>query len=673
VADEYLPPVVTKLKGDVHDLLDAIGEAKAAMAAYDKQVGDDSERASTSTGRRSAQALVASLKRTLAESRVGDTDTAQLRGDIDTAFRMAGKKSGASLLLELQKALGDGGMGSDVGRQLTDSFTKFGSTTGMDFGQSFGTAAQGTWAKAFAGGLTSPAGIAAITAAAVALGPLAGAAIGGGIEGSLGFGTMLAGALVQLKTNPQVQGAAKDFGSWLSTEFKDDTAVFAGPLIDAFKLLQTDTRGPMDDLRKDFAAVAPYVRDFATYLGAAEEKFMPGFNRMIQSSGPIITELGHGLVYVADGLNVMFDEISKGGKGEVEGLDVLFRTLGGTLSATGFLIRGLADAFDFTAQIADKVTGAQAKYLGWIPGVGDYFREAHKEWDGIVHSFDDSGSHVGALGGEMNTLTSDLDRQRAAVQSLTKAWDDWFGLSMSVDQATLTLHQDVTALTDSIAQNGRTFDENTKAGQANYGALLQAIQAAHDLYDAEVKQYGDNPKFVTEYQQTVDKLLAQASAAGLDKSQIAALSSEFGQLQAALNSINGKVVHYSVIGSGSNPNSFPQGLAEGGFVGPGGIIHAAQGLLPPRSPGTLVLAGEPQTGGEWMIPRRGISQQRAAQLVAGAAADHGVAVGPAGGGCNCADRPIVIQNVLPDGRVLWEQYILPGALQTKKQWGPVGL
>jgi hypothetical protein len=62
----------------------------------------------------------------------------------------------------------------------------------------------------------------------------------------------------------------------------------------------------------------------------------------------------------------------------------------------------------------------------------------------------------------------------------------------------------------------------------------------------------------------------------------------------------------------------------------GGIRRAQVGMLiPPSSPGT-VLTAEPQTGGEALIPLRGISQMRAAALGQVAMGGYGLDVVPRG-------------------------------------------
>jgi hypothetical protein len=112
------------------------------------------------------------------------------------------------------------------------------------------------------------------------------------------------------------------------------------------------------------------------------------------------------------------------------------------------------------------------------------------------------------------------------------------------------------------------------------------------------------------------------------------IAQKAGDSKAALDRLKGEyrvdvsqyyTTHF--INEGTPPSQFYHGLAKGGMVDVSGVIHAASGMLPASRPGTLILAGEPETGGEYLIPRRGISQDRAASLIASAAADHGLAMG----------------------------------------------
>src|SRR5206468_535844 len=85
----------------------------------------------------------------------------------------------------------------------------------------------------------------------------------------------------------------------------------------------------------------------------------------------------------------------------------------------------------FLAQVEAKVTGAQASAFGWAPLLGDYFRKAHSEWDGVARSFDGSGPSISGVYRHLNSVTAEVHRQRDAVNHARTAWNQWSRLSRS--------------------------------------------------------------------------------------------------------------------------------------------------------------------------------------------------------------------------------------------------
>jgi hypothetical protein len=541
----------------------------------------------------------------------------------------------------------------------------------------------------------------ALIAGAVIAAPLVGAALGGAVSGAFALGGIFAGALTELKTDARVQAAGHDFLAWLGSEWKQGTASFAGPLMDAFSILKTDLAGPLRDLRQDFSYLAPYVRDFAMYLGAAAEKFMPGFNRMIQSSGPILTELGHGIVMVADGLNIMFDEISKGGKGEVEALDVTFRVLGGTLAAVGFFVRAMANSFDWITQVEAKVTDFQQSVFGWIPLLGDYFRKAHEIWSGVANSFDDAGPSISVVARSVNEVVNSLD-------DLARASDAWkdvnaglslvtqtatalpvvldgvshamhgtaigmvtdldkvditmnqlagqleqqvFGAIMGVAQANIAWHQSLLGVNEAVKQNGTTLKDNTKEGLANQLAVLGMVQANEQVYQANIASGMSADQARQAYEQNHDTMVKGAISAGFNAKEVHGLTDAYRGvpgtaqteiiakgLRSVVDAINDLIWQLALLDGKSatvdvyyRTHGMPapsSGSSQLNFMAHGGIRKAAMGMfIPPSDPGT-VLTGEPQTGGEVLIPMRGASN--AAALGQMALGGYGLDVVPRG-------------------------------------------
>jgi hypothetical protein len=94
----------------------------------------------------------------------------------------------------------------------------------------------------------------------------------------------------------------------------------------------------------------------------------------------------------------------------------------------------------------------------------------------------------------------------------------------------------------------------------------------------------------------------------------------------------------------------------------GGIRKAASGLIVrPSDPGTLI--GEPQTGGEALIPLRGITQTRAAALGQVAVGGYGLDVvardrhGGTSGWSGPSTLQLAATFVLPSGEVSHRQLI----------------
>lgn len=638
IADGYVSVTVRPDRGQLHRAAqEATDDFEAGLGGRFKDVGehagdDFTTGVRTTFHRKLEKALSEELKKAVdagvTDFGRGDNSAfVRLTDRVESEFRKAGSKGGLGLWQELSKALGPEGMDSGLGRVVTQSFGQFGRKGGIQAGDAFeggfmsvlGDMAGATWPALVPVGV----GIASELLAAV----------GGVVSGGAGIASIFAGGLIQARSNPQVKAAAVGFGSWVAGEFKDASASFAAPLEDAFNILKADSAGPMSDLKRDWAIVAPYARDFAMYLGAAEEKIMPGVNRLLQNSGPLIKELGKDVVYVADGFSTLFDQISRGGKGEAEALDVLGRAIGDLLAGIGYTIHGASEIFDAFVQAEDAVTGFFEKvyhYAAYVAPplelVSKAFGLVHDRADGVSRAFDDGGSSVSGFGRHLDMLTADIDRQKKEVDDLTTSWDKWLKGVLNVDEANISAHRSMSALSDSIKQNGRVWDLNTKAGQDNYETLVRGIRAQQDLRDANIASGMSTAQANAIFRQNTDAMLGAAHQAGFAGSQYAYLKSQVDGLSSALNSLDGKLVDTARLAKLSGSWGVKQGLSHGGAVFPGGFVRAAMGMLPPSSPGTLVLAGEPETGGEVMIPQKGISRDRAAVLGDMALAPYGLGV-----------------------------------------------
>lgn len=664
---DYLPPAVLRLVSEFDPK--GIVEAKKGVDSLTKYT-DESLRKQSATAADEGKKTGKAFGEAIPKAAKPGLD--RLERDV----RESGRRAGHGLAGEFERSVTHAG--GSAGVTLGGMFKTIFSTNTLKslFSKASwaGIQAGDAFSEGFKGGLLNIAKAAwpVLLPMAVGLAAELAADIGGALEGALALGGLITGAMVQIKTNPEVQRAAKDFGHWFTDQFKEGTASFAGPLIDAFSILKSELTGPLGDLKQDFAYLAPYVRDFAMYLGAAVEKFMPGFNRAVQSSGPIIQELGKGLVYVADGLNIMFDEISKGGKGEVEALDTLFRVIGAAAAATGFFIRVSAGLYDSLVKVAKVVNDVVKnftplgiiiqKVIGWdlskyIDGISRSFSDGGPAISGYARAVNDAGRQSHLTADDLKELSGQVGETAVTVDTLAAQMvQKLFTATMGVDEATLQWHEALTSLRDTLAENGTQIDKhtdsinlNTKKGQQNESAILAAVRANMAAYQSWIAVGGSAQDAAKQYDVNTTALVKQMQQAGYTSKEIEGLIGKYRGIPDTVNTqiatqgladaidglsellaqINGiwsrRLIDIEVRSRINTPGSFGH-IARGAAILPGGVIRAAEGLLPPRNPGTLVLAGEPETGGEVMIPLRGISAVRAAMLAQYALAPYGLGV-----------------------------------------------
>jgi hypothetical protein len=448
-------------------------------------------------------------------------------------------------------------------RQMSEAGAEAGRTFGGGFLRSVGQLIMAT----------APISIPVLLVGTVAIAAEVGAGAAGGLLGGLGLAGIAAGIIAQLN-DPGVKTATTRFGMWLKDEFTSATSSFAEPLILGLGYLKRDLSPVIDDLRHSFQYLSPYVTALMDGLGQMAQKIMPGLNRAIIASGPILEQIGRDLPMLGNAVNIFFDEMSKGSKGAAEGLHTLLWGISVIVAGTGFLLRGLSNMFDevlrFSVGFSDvlmKIPGADK-----IPGLKDLNQHLHN----LASQFDGAGLEASQAKVPIDALTTRLDAQKTALDQLMGSWDQWFGQSMAVDQANLTVRQGAIAFTQALEQNGRTFDQNTAAGQTNYGMLLQQIGNLKAARDAQVAAGVSQEQANTEYQKSYDALMRQASAAGLTKGQVEKLNAQFGQLLNTLESLNGKTYRYTVW---ADQVSTGQQVYHG--YASGGRIAAASGLRMP--------------------------------------------------------------------------------------------
>jgi hypothetical protein len=476
------------------------------------------------------------------------------------------------------------------------------------------------------------------------------AAIGGAITGLAGFGVAglgVAGAIMGDPKRFQAEwgAAAND----LKTEFLGATAVITGPALAAVRGL-----GPLIQswhIDTMFANAAKYVEPLVRGVEGFASGIVRGVSAMVDKGGPAVEALSAGLVELGDAADDAFTSIAGGAEGGGEALrDVLFFTAD-AIRLFGDLTAAAEDAYSFVHD-HPVLAAVESGGLSLPITLLDQFSDKSDEVHGTLTKLGDSAATAAV---DFEALGKALGHTAATADSLAGAMvGKIFAATMGLDQAVLGVAESLTRLDETMDKNGRTIDRhtglvamNTEKGQANREAVLAAVTANMSLYQAQLSAGMSAEDAAKNYDANTAALERQLRKAGLTTAQIDDLIGKYrgipkqvdtdiaingltdainglAQLIREINGIKDKTVNVTVYYH-SKGQSLNAPLAHGG------IRRAATGMIiAPSDPGTT-LVGEPQTGGEALIPLQGISQSRAMGLMQTAGAGYGLDVVPRDG------------------------------------------
>jgi hypothetical protein len=513
---------------------------------------------------------------------------------------------------------------------------------------------------AMQGGLSTPVLgpvlVGAIVAAVAAALPM----VNGLLLSAVGLGGIGLGIAGQFR-DPAVHAAFAAMGHDLSDVLTATTVSFRKPLIGTAAIFGDSLKDALRSI--DFTSLSGLVQPLARGFGGLVTEMMPGFNKALAAAQPILLEFAHMLPDIGRAVSDMFASFAKGGKGAAEGLRALEYILVGFIVTVGKVVEVGSKLFEWFVAAGDKITELQRHFLTLIPGLSFLADMLPNLWHGLANGSESVGAlgrsftqlaanaamtsdDIGKLINQMNTVTNTMDTAAAAISQKV------FNQFMSVDQATLSWHQSLSALHDALVQNGHDIDENHEKGQANVQAIYAAVTANMQQYQAMIAAGAGADAATSAYDANTAALEAQLHKAHYTQAEIDGLIGKYraipdtvntdlavhgltdainnlGSLIAKINHLDGRDFGFTV-----TETDIRRQINEPGNFGHvqrfGGIRRAALGMIvPPRDPGTLI--GEPTTGGEANIPLRGISPPRAAWLGQTAMAGYGLDVVPRGG------------------------------------------
>lgn len=324
MGDDYLPPVVTKLKADLSDFMAGIIQARAAMREFSRDI----------------------------------------HGDMVEASRTAGSGSGFAMITEMKTVIKreTEALGDDIGDALDDKvvpkFAKGGADAGMGFMAAF---------KA----LAMPMLIVAIVAAS----PAIATAIAGAIQLGIGLGFIGLGAFM-LRSEPTLIAAATRFRDRVAGVFRSASAPMLVPFIRALEILGAAFERLGPTISRSFAALAPAIEPLAVGIAGMLEAMGPGLTELVIAAGPIIMEFAKQLPGIGLALGEFFSMIAK----NAPTISEFIQDMGRIIPA---IVRGLSGMLDFLIGIYGFVhdISVAMRGAGWETPFHGFVTSGKAAWD----------------------------------------------------------------------------------------------------------------------------------------------------------------------------------------------------------------------------------------------------------------------------------------------------
>lgn len=395
----------------------------------------------------------------------------------------------------------------------------------------------------FAAGLAN----APVAAAGAALAAALGAAVNGALLAAIGGGVLAGGVALAIKQSDVLQRSFATTFREMTEDLNRFVSVFDGPLLKASEGFRQTWRNIDSGVGDVFASLAEHIEPLAAGLGALVENALPGFNRAIEASGPVLDELADNLPRIGDALDSFFDSMADGGDGAVKGLIILIALLAAGITAAGNTLEFLSKALDSATNAAESLANVFAKALGDIPLLGDYYKYIAE----TLGLFNDQAKNTSAImpiagvasektAGSVDAVAVAARKASEAAFALSNKLHGLISDTLSADQAALQWEVAIDAVTAAIQENGRNIDINTAKGQANVQSILAAVQAAEAKYQADLTLAGGEKASAeaiaaanTAYSAQIERLRATLRAAGLTEAQIDSLLGKYQQMAKA--------------------------------------------------------------------------------------------------------------------------------------------
>lgn len=725
---EYLTPVVQIFDADISKYITKMEELKAAQETLGRQAGKTSDEFVKS--QRDSEKAVTDFDR-LMKGKIGEQETAwqALQRQIDqTKTKITGLKQELSktgdvgAFQDLKKAQSDLKELENLAKDMVPTFKKSGTDSGNGFSSGFLGKVKGLfsgWAKTAStdigkagsdlaselaqGFSVLPTAIMPyLIGAAVGAAPVLISLIGGAVTTAVGA-VGVVGGIVGAAHDPRVKAAFMGLGQEAMSIFQNVTQVFVGPVMAGIHDIEGMFARVSPGLEDAFRVLAEAARPLIDGFGGFITQMLPGLEAAFKQSLPVLQEFAKLLPFLGAAVGKMFAEITQNGPAGKLAIEGLVGVVGGLLIAIGKVINWSEDLFMLFIQGAEKgvevamslsdalLDVAKFAHIGVGPAqqLSDSLHHADDKFKAMIADAKngaDTGSLLNVVLSNqveaVNSLGDAYHLTNADLAALVQTSNDLLNLELKVSDAQVSMYQSLSNFTSTLKHTSHDWRITTQSGQTLRQSFNRAASEIISYYDKLATLHPLNRQQVLDALAQEDALYKQAKAAGASKDALQPLSDAIAILHQRLNELNNTTATFSVRGIIVGNVPLPSHAGHS-VLAQGGVVHANQGLvsgiLPPRDPGTWVLAGEPGTHGEIFMPLAGISQRRALDLAQIAGNAHGFDVVPRHqyapallGAQPGAGRMVIENRVYMDGKQVHYSLIQP-TQRYKARTGTTGL
>jgi hypothetical protein len=359
--------------------------------------------------------------------------------------------------------------------------------------------------------------VAAVALAAVFAGALNAALLVAGGAGVIGLGALF------LKEEPAVVSAAMRMAGSLKSIFSEAAQPLVGPFVEALGNIQSRMGRLGPALRETFSNAVPFVNKLVDSVFGLVEGALPGFNRMLSRSGPILDALAQGAASVGTTLSQMFDIMTSNPQQSADALTALINTVNALGIAFAWTLRIVQDAM---APVTDAVNGLKGSWGGLLEkmasgngAIADVAKGAIRQSEalaladaaakGMGESSATAAEHAMELSGAISGLNSQLLAMSGSAIAVEAAFD---------------------TASSAIRKNGKNLDINTAKGRNNRSAIDGIASAALKQQEAMRAAGASTSSMSSKLGRAYNQFVKAAHGAGMSRTAADKLARSYGLL-----------------------------------------------------------------------------------------------------------------------------------------------